>query len=174
MHQQALAVLILRIIGFVYFFLSLGGIMGAGFFSSQSQQWAEWSSSNEISLFTVVATSPVGIQFCFGLVLLIFTQPLARLLFPEDSVLVAGKELSVETLTRVAVPLVGLFFCVKTFPKFIYFALLWFVEEATPKNDSFYSPVNSGFFQNTILLLISFFIIIKRKAIIKVLIKGTA
>ena len=161
MHQQALATLILRIIGFIYFFLNLSGVLGSFLFAFQNPQWAEEA---RIS-FLASMTSFIGIQFFFGLLLIVFARRFARLLFPKDAVLISAEKLSTETLIRAAVPLIGLFLAIHTFPKFIYNAYLWFLEQAHPTSNSFHSPIESQFIQYTILMIITVGLILRNRSI---------
>ncbi len=160
MHQQALATLILRIIGFIYFFFSLGGGISGLFF----EQTYRWNNDNSINLFAIIS-SFLGIQLCFGLALMLFAHPIARLLFPKDAVLISAEKLSTETLIRAAVPLMGLFLAIHTFPKFIYTAYLWFLEQAHPTSNSFHSPIESQFIQYTILMIITVGLILRNRSI---------
>ena len=167
MHQQALATLILRIIGFYYFFLNLSGVLGSFLFALQNPQWAEEA---RISFLTSM-TSFIGIQFFFGLVLIVFARRFARLLFPKNEVLISAEKLNTETLIRAAVPLMGLFLAVHTFPKFIYNAYLWFLEQAHPTSNSFHSPIESQLIQYTILMILSLLILFRNKTLCKRLTK---
>lgn len=161
MHQQALAVLILRIVGFINFFLNLSGILGSYLFAFQNSQWAEEAAIS----FLAPMTSIFGIQFFFGLLLIVFARRFARLLFPKDAVLISAEKLSTETLIRAAVPLIGLFLAIHTFPKFIYNAYLWFLEQAHPTSNSFHSPIESQFIQYTILMIITAGLILRSGSI---------
>ena len=110
-------------------------------------------------------TSFIGIQFFFGLVLVVFARGFARLLFPKDEVLISVEILNTETLIRAAVPLMGLFLAVHTFPKFIYNAYVWFLEQAHPTSNSFHSPIESQFIQYTILMIITVGLILRNRSI---------
>jgi len=92
MNQQALATIILRIVGLTYFYAAITAVVSSGIFS-QVVIFNQVSEEENISM-SAVLFSMVGIQCLFGLMLMVFAAPISRLLFKENEKLNEEKTLT--------------------------------------------------------------------------------
>ena len=170
MNQQALATIILRIVGLTYFYGALTGFVSGGVFW-QIVNFNQISEGEKISLVGVLV-SLIGIQSMFGLVLMIFAKPVSKALFKENEKVNEEKSLTATTLTQAAVPIVGLYFLITYLPGFITTAIQWFKERAGPPTGM---PPQYGIAMAnaTIMMVISLFITLRSKTISRFLTRST-
>jgi heme/copper-type cytochrome/quinol oxidase subunit 2 len=170
MNQQTLATVILRILGLSYFYSSLAGFF-SGNITMQAMSLNEAYGEEKIGVLTVMF-SMIGVYFLFGLVLMIFAKPIAKLLFKENEKLNEEKTLSSRTLIEAAVPLVGLYFLITYFPGFITTAIEWYKEKAGPPTGM---PPQYGMAMasSTIMIVVALFITLRSKTITQFLTRST-
>ena len=166
MNQQALATVILRIVGLTYFYAAITAVVSSGVFS-QVVVFNQASEEENISIVAVLI-SMIGAQCFFGLLLMIFAKPISRILFKENEKVNEEKTLAASTLIQAAVPIVGLYFFITYFPGFITTAIQWYKENAVPPTGM---PPQYGIpmANATIMIVISLFIILRSKSITRFL-----
>jgi len=170
MNQQAIATIILRILGLSYFYSSITAFLSGGM-TMQVMALNEAYGEEKISIMAIVV-SMVGVYFLFGLVLMIFAKPIARLLFKENEKLNEEKTLTATTLIQASVPLVGLYFVITYSPDFITTAIQWYKEKAGPPTGM--PPQYGAAMANyTIMMVISLFITLRSKTISRFLTRST-
>ena len=166
MNQQALATVILRIVGLTYFYAAVTAVVASGVFS-QVVVFNQTSEEENISIVAVLV-SMIGVQCLFGLVLMIFARPISKVLFKVNEEKTLPCHLSSATLIEAAVPLVGLYFLITYFPGFITTAIEWYKEKAGPPTGM---PPQYGIpmANSTIMIVISLFITLRSKSITRFL-----
>jgi hypothetical protein len=170
MNQQAIATIILRILGLSYFYSSIAAYLSSGT-TMQLMAFNEAHGEERVSILAVVG-SLVGIYWLFGLVLMVAAKPISRLLFRDNEAVTAAEGLSAATLIQAAVPLVGLYFVLNTLPNFVTTAVHWFGEKAGPPTGM--PPQYGTAMANvTILMVISLFITLRSKTLSRFLIRST-
>lgn len=170
MNQQALATVILRIVGLTYFYAAITSVVSGGIFS-QVVVFNQVSEEETISLLAVLG-SLVGIQLLFGLVLMVFAKPIAKVLFKENEKVIEAQAMTATTLIHAAVPIVGLYFFITYFPGFITTAIQWYKEQAGPPTGM---PPQYGIAMAnaTIMMALSLFITLRSKSISRFLTRST-
>ena len=170
MNQQALATVILRIVGLTYFYAAITAIVSGGIFS-QVVNFNQVSEGENISLAAVLG-SMIGIQCLFGLVLMIFAKPISKTLFSENEKVNDEKTLTATTLIQATVPIVGLYFFITYFPGFITTAIQWYKEKAGPPTGM---PPQYGvaMANATIMMILSLIITLRSKSISRFLTRST-
>lgn len=170
MNQQALATVILRILGLSYFYTSISAFLSGGM-TMQVMALNDAYGEEKISIMAIVG-SMIGVYFLFGIVLMIFAKPLSRLLFKENEKVNEEKTLTATTLIQAAVPLVGLYFLITYLPDFITTAVQWYKEQAGPPTGM--PPQYGAAMANyTIMIIISLFITLRSKTISRFLTRST-
>jgi hypothetical protein len=170
MNQQALATIILRVLGLSYFYSSATGFISGGM-TMQVMSLNEAYGEEKISILAVMF-SVIGVYCLFGLALMIFAKPIARILFRENEKLNDEKVLTATTLINAAVPIVGLYFFITYFPGFITTAVHWFQEKAGPPTGM--PPQYGAAMANaTIMMVISLFITLRSRSISRFLTRST-
>ena len=170
MNQQAIATVILRIVGLTYFYAAITAVVSSGIFS-QVVVFNQASEEENISLVAVLV-SMIGVQCLFGLVLMIFANPISKVLFKENEKVNEEKTLTATTLIQAAVPIVGLYFFITYFPEFITTAIQWYKEQAGPPTGI--PPQYGAAMANaTIMMILSLFITLRSKSISRFLTRGT-
>lgn len=114
MNQQALATVILRILGLYYFYTSVTAFFSGSMFVHVIAL-GEVDREDEFGILAIIL-SLIGIYSLFGIVLIVFAKPISKLLFKENEKLIEDKIFSSTTLIEAAVPLVGLYFLATYFP----------------------------------------------------------
>lgn len=170
MNQQALATVILRIVGLTYFYAAITAVVSSGVFS-QVVVFNQVSEEENISIVAVLV-SMIGVQCLFGLVLMIFAKLISRVLFKENEKLNEEKTLTATTLIQAAVPLVGLYFVITYFPYFMTTAIEWYKEQAGPPTEM-PPQYGSAMANNTIMMIISLFITLRSKTVSRFLTRST-
>lgn len=170
MNQQALATVILRIVGLTYFYAALTTFVNGGIFL-QVANYKEISGGENVSLVAVLS-SIIGIKSLFGLVLMIFAEPISKTLFKKNEKVTEEKTLTANTLIQAAVPIVGLYFVITYFPEFITTAIQWYKENAGPPTGM---PPQYGMAManSTILMVLSLFIMLRSQSISRFLTRST-
>lgn len=170
MNQQALATIILRIVGLTYFYAAITAVVSSRIFS-QVVIFNQISEEENISM-SAVLFSMIGIQCLFGLMLMVLAKPISRLLFRENEKLNEEKTLTATTLIQAAMPLVGLYFLITYFPGFITTAIEWYKEKAGPPTGM---PPQYGMAMasSTIMMVTSLFITLRSKTITRFLTRST-
>jgi len=170
MNQQALATIILRIVGLTYFYAAITAFVSGGVFS-QVVNFNQISEGENISLVGVLV-SMIGIQSIFGLVLMIFAKSISKALFKENEKVNEEKTLTATTLIQAAVPIVGLYFFITYFPGFITTAIQWYKEQAGPPTGM---PPQYGvaMANSTIMMVLSLFITLRSRSISRFLTRST-
>lgn len=170
MNQQALATVILRIVGLTYFYAAITAVVSSGIFS-QVVIFNQLSEGENISMVAVLS-SMIGVQCLFGLVLMIFAKPISKALFNENEKVNEEKTLTATTLIQAAVPLVGLYLFVTYFPSFISTTIQWYKEKAGPPTGM---PPQYGIAManSTIMMVMSLFITLRSKSISHFLTRNT-
>ena len=170
MNQQAIATVILRIVGLTYFYAAITAVVSSGIFS-QVVVFNQASEEENISLVAVLV-SMIGVQCIFGLVLMIFAKPISKVLFKENEKVNEEKTLTATTLIQAAVPIVGLYFFITYFPGFITTAIQWYKEQAGPPTGM--PPQYGAAMANaTIMMVLSLFITLRSKSISRFLTRST-
>ena len=170
MNQQALATIILRIVGLTYFYAAITAVVSSGIFS-QVVIFNQVSEEENISM-SAVLFSMVGIQCLFGLMLMVFAAPISRLLFKENEKLNEEKTLTATILIQAAVPIVGLYFFITYFPGFITTAIQWYKEQAGPPT-GMPPQYRTAMANSTITMILSLFITLRSKSISRFLTRST-
>jgi hypothetical protein len=170
MNQQALATVILRIVGLTYFYAAITAVVSSGVFS-QIVVFNQVSEEENISIVAVLV-SMIGVQCLFGLVLMIFAKPISRVLFKENEKLNEEKTLTATTLIQAAVPIVGLYFFITYFPGFITTAIQYYKEQAGPPT-GMPPQYGAAMANSTIMMIISLFITLRSKSISRFLTRTT-
>ena len=169
MNQQALATVILRILGLSYVYNAITGLF-SGNMLMQVMSLNETYGEEHISLMVVVV-SLVGIHSLFGIILMVFAGSVSNLLFKEDKGTTGKEALAANALIQAAVPIVGLYFSVSYFPRFIIVAIGWFQEQAAAPSGMPYQS-GSEMAHYTIMMVLSIFITLRSKSISRVLIRN--
>jgi len=170
MNQQAIATVILRIVGLTYFYAAITAVVSSGIFS-QVVVFNQASEEENISLVAVLV-SMIGVQCIFGLVLMIFAKPISKVLFKENEKVNEEKTLTATTLIQAAVPIVGLYFFITYFPGFITTAIQWYKEQAGPPTGM--PPQYGAAMANaSIMMILSLFITLRSKSISRFLTRST-
>ena len=170
MNQQAIATVILRIVGLTYFYAAITAVVSSGIFS-QVVVFNQAREEETISLVAILV-SMIGIQCIFGLALMIFAKPISKVLFKENEKVNEEKTLTATTLIQAAVPIVGLYFFITYFPGFITTAIQWYKEQAGPPTGM--PPQYGAAMANaTIMMILSLFITLSSKSISRFLTRGT-
>lgn len=170
MNQQALATIILRIVGLTYFYETITAFVSGGILS-QVILFNQISDGETISLLAVLV-SAIGIQSLFGLVLMIFAKPISKRLFKENEPVNEAKTLSATTLIQAAVPIVGLCFLITFLPGFITTAILWFQEKAGPPT-GMPPQYGTAMANSTIMMVLSLVIVLRSRTVSRFLIQTT-
>lgn len=170
MNQQALATVILRIVGLTYFYAAITAVVSSGVFS-QVVIFNQASEEENISLVAVLV-SIIGVQSLFGLVLMICAKPISKVLFKENEKVNEEKTLTATTLIHSAVPIVGLYFFITYFPGFITTAIQWYKEQAGPPT-GMPPQYGAAMANSTIMVIISLFITLRSKSISRFLTRST-
>lgn len=160
MNQQALATVILRILGLSYFYSSAAGFF-SGNMTMQVVSLNDAYGEEKVGILAIML-SVIGIYSFFGLLLIVFAKPIAKLLFKKNEKLNEEKTLSSTSLVEAAVPLVGLYFLVTYFPGFITTAIEWYKEKAGPPTGM---PPQYGMAManSTIMMIVALFITLRSK-----------
>lgn len=170
MNQQSLATVILRILGLSYSYSSISGFLSGGM-TMQVMSLNDAYGEEKISALAVMF-SMVGIYSLFGLLLMVFAKPISKFLFKENEQLNDEGTLTAATLIEAAVPLVGLYFVITSSPDFIFTAIQWYKEQAGPPTGL--SPQYAAAMANyTIMMVISLFITLRSKTIVRFLTRST-
>jgi hypothetical membrane protein len=170
MNQQSLATVILRILGLSYFYSSITGFF-SGNLTMQAMSLNEAYGEEKISVLAIMF-SVIGVYCLFGLALMIFAKPIAKLLFKENEKLNEEKTLTATALIQAAVPIVGLYFFITYFPGFITTAIQWYKEQAGPPTGM--PPQFGAAMANaTIMMVISLFITLRSRSISRFLTRST-
>ena len=170
MNQQAIATVILRIVGLTYFYAAITAVVSSGIFS-QVVVFNQASEEENISLVAVLV-SMIGVQCIFGLVLMIFAKPISMVLFKENEKVNEEKTLTATTLIQAAVPIVGIYFFITYFPGFITTAIQWYKEQAGPPT-GMPPQYGAAMANSTIMMILSVFITLKSKSISRFLTRST-
>jgi hypothetical protein len=170
MNQQAIATIILRILGLSYFYSSAASFFG-GSMTMQVMSLNDAYGEEKISILAVMF-SMIGIYSLFGLILIIFAKPIAKILFKENEKVNEEKTLTATTLIQAAVPLVGLYFFITYFPGFVTTTVQWFKEAAGPPTGM---PPQYGLAManSTIMIVLSLLLIVKSKGLCRLLTRST-
>lgn len=166
MNQQAIATIILRILGLSYFYSSISAFLSGGM-AMQIMGLNEAYGEGQFSIMAVVM-SMLGVYFLFGLVLMIFAKPLSRLLFRANEKVNEETTLTANTLIEAAVPLVGLYFLISYFPGFVTTAVEWYKEKAGPTTGM---PPQYGIAMasSTIMIVVALFITLRSRTVVRFL-----
>lgn len=170
MNQQAIATVILRIVGLTYFYAAVTAVVSGGIFS-QIAVFNQVSEEENISVLAVLS-SLIGVQLLFGLLLMIFAKPISKALFKENEKVNEEKTLTAPTLIHAAVPIVGLCFFITYFPGFITTATQWYKEKAGPPTGM---PPQYGvaMANATIMIVLSLIITLRSRSISRFLTRST-
>lgn len=166
MNQQAIATVILRILGLSYFYSSATGFF-SGNMTMQVMSLNESYGEEKIGILAIMF-SVIGIYSLFGLLLIVFAKPISKLLFKKNEKLNEEKTLSSTTLIEAAVPLVGLYFLITYFPGFITTAIEWYKEKAGPPTGM---PPQYGMAMasSTIMMIVALVITLRSRTITRFL-----
>ena len=170
MNQQAIATVILRIVGLTYFYAAITAVVSSGVFS-QVVVFNQTSEEENISIVAVLV-SMIGVQCLFGLLLMIFAKPISKVLFKENEKVNEEKTLTASTLIQAAVPIVGLYFFITYFPGFITTAIQWYKEQAGPPT-GMPPQYGTAMANSTIMMIISLFITLRSRSISRFLTRST-
>jgi hypothetical protein len=169
MNQQSLATVILRILGLSYVYNAITALF-SGNVLMQVMSVNEAYGEEHISLMVIIG-GIVGMQSLFGIILMVFAGSVSKVLFKKDEGISGNGTLTANALIQAAVPIVGLYFAVSYFPRFIIVAIGWFQVQAGPPSGM---PFQSGaeMAHYTIMMVLSIFITLRSKSISRILIRN--